>query len=143
MTRTKPFALALSLSLTCSLALPSVGFAQEPTPADPAAAETQTDTEVQPQIAAQTGETDDTAQTIAAQPAATQQLIWVGLRASCSRSAISCSSAASIGASFTACRLIGPTTETLRRKRNSNISVLSVCSAANISAPFFPTLPRN
>lgn len=36
MTRTKPFALALSLSLTCSLALPSVGLAQEPT-ADPAA----------------------------------------------------------------------------------------------------------
>lgn len=30
MTRTKPFALALSLSLACSLALPSVGLAQEP-----------------------------------------------------------------------------------------------------------------
>ncbi len=40
-------------------------------PADPAVAETQTDTEFQPQIAAQTGEADDTAQTIAAQPAAT------------------------------------------------------------------------
>ncbi len=40
MTRSKPFALALSLSLACSLALPSVGLAQEPAaaPADTTAA---------------------------------------------------------------------------------------------------------